>query len=468
VTFTTLWGRESQPLSLGVEEDRSMTRVALVVLDTLRKDAFNRCFGWLPGRRFEHAWSTAKWTMPAHASLFTGKYASEVGVNARSEGFDCPEPALAEVLTDAGYTSRAFSANLMVSPVFGFGRGFDSFEGTWRVNVNSKGLSGWRELVESRRYGSRTYTTLLRRTIEGQYRVIPSIVAGLRGRFSTGSVPRSLGWTEGDDGAATLLDLLRKGRYTDTDFLFVNLMEAHAPYSPPAAFRTGEDASYDEVAATLTDDEPDGRTVREAYDGSVRYLADRYRRIFAELERRFDYVITLSDHGELFGEHGSWRHLHGVYPELTHVPLVISGRGLSGTCSKTVNLLDVHRTVLDVMDERGESRGQTLLGEVENRLRLVEYEGLRSARLEMMHDAGYSDRLVESYDRPLTGLAGAGGYYGYETLDGWEENEASTVDQPRARLRDLKTSIPDRAGTHRTSVETSEAVRARLDDLGYV
>lgn len=445
-----------------------MTRVALVVLDTLRKDAFDRCFGWLSGRRFEHAWSTAKWTMPAHASLFTGRYASEIGVNARSEGFDCPEPALAEVLADAGYTSRAFSANLMASPVFGFDRGFASFEGTWRVNVNSKGLSGWREVVESRRSGSRTYTTLLRRAIEGQYRVTPSIVTGLMRRLPTGPVSRSLGWTKRDDGATKLLHLLRDGRYADTDFLFVNLMEAHAPYSPPAAFRTDEDASYDEVAATLTDDEPNGRTVREAYDGSVRYLADRYRRIFAELEARFDYVVTLSDHGELFGEHGSWRHLHGVYPELTHVPLVISGEGLSGTCSRTVSLLDVHRTVLGMMDEHGESRGQPLLGEVENRLRLVEYEGLRSARLEMMHDTGYSDRLIESYDRPLTGLAGAGGYYGYETLDGWEENEVSGVDRPRARLQELKSSIPDRIGDRRTSIETSEAVRARLSDLGYV
>jgi hypothetical protein len=59
-----------------------VTRIALIVLDTLRKDAFDRHFDWLPGRRFEHAFSTANWTTPAHASLFTGWYASEVGVHA--------------------------------------------------------------------------------------------------------------------------------------------------------------------------------------------------------------------------------------------------------------------------------------------------------------------------------------------------------------------------------------------------
>jgi arylsulfatase A-like enzyme len=442
-----------------------MARVALVVLDTLRKDAFDRYFEWLPGRRFEHAWSTAKWTMPAHASLFTGKYASEVGVNAKSEGFDCPEPALAERLTDAGYTSRAFSANLMVSPVFRFDRGFGSFDGTWRVNVNSKGISGWRELIENGRSGPQRYTTLLKQAITGQYRITPSIRTGILRRLSESSVPIRTP-TDRNDGATELLDSLHRGAYTDTDFLFVNLMEAHAPYSSPATPYTGDDASYDEVAATLTDEEPEGEIVRAAYDGAVQYLSDRYRQIFTELSRRFEYVITLGDHGELFGEHGSWRHLHGVSPELTHVPLVLSGEGLSGTCSKTVSLLDVHRTVLDIMRVEGDSRGQTLLEDVKNQFRLVEYEGLRTPRLRMMADAGYPKRLIERYDRPLTGLAGPEGYYGYETLDGWHEN-GSLVSCPQAHLQDLKASIPVPNKSARTDLDVSDAVKARLKALGY-
>lgn len=444
-----------------------MTRVALVVLDTLRKDAFEQYFQWLPGRRFEHAWSTAKWTMPAHASLFTGKYASEVGVNAKSEGFDCPEPALAELLTDAGYTTRAFSANLMASPVFGFDRGFDSFDGTWRVNVNSKGLSGWRELLENGQSGLQQYATVLRYVIGGQYRIAPSMKAGLIRRFAESTLLPSFERTESDDGATALLDSLHQGQYTNTDFLFVNLMEAHAPYSPPTRYRTIQDASYDEVAATVTNDEPNGATVRQAYDDAVRYLADRYRQVFTELQQRFDYVITLSDHGELFGEHGSWRHLHGVYPELTHVPLVISGEGLSGTCSKTVSLLDVHQTILASMNIQGESRGQNLLTEIEDRPHLVEYEGLRSARLEMIDDAGYSEELIRVYDQPLMGIAGRNGYYGYETIDGWSERGTPETEDPHAQLRELKRSVPSRSKNDQTSVGISEAVQSRLKDLGY-
>ncbi|WP_122088181.1 sulfatase-like hydrolase/transferase [Halalkalicoccus subterraneus] len=446
-----------------------MSSVALVVLDTVRKDAFDQQFGWLSGRRFDHAWSTAKWTMPAHASLFTGKYASEVGVNARSEGLDCPDSTLAERLSAAGYTTRAFSANLMASPVFGFDRGFDSFDGTWRVNANSKGLSGWRELLQNGRSGIDRYLAFLKLATSGQYRIGPSIAAGLLRRLSDSTWLPDGGARNRDDGATTLLDSLQQDVYSDADFLFVNLMEAHAPYAPPKPYRTSGDPSYDEVAATLTSHEPDARIIREAYDGSVRYLSDRYRQIFAALKRRFEYVITLGDHGELFGEHGSWRHLHGVYPELTHVPLVISGAGLSGTCSKTVSLLDVHRTILDLLHVDGSSRGQVLLEEVEDRPAFVEYEGLRTARIEMMREAGYSEQLIRSYDRPLAGLAMDGGYYGYETLDGWTEHGTppESVSDPHEQLRAFRSSLPTRSTPDRTATDVSEAVQARLEDLGY-
>ncbi len=40
---------------------------------------------------------------------------------------------LAEQLADAGYTTRAFSCNPNVSQSFEFDRGFEEFEGGWRL-----------------------------------------------------------------------------------------------------------------------------------------------------------------------------------------------------------------------------------------------------------------------------------------------------------------------------------------------
>ena len=62
-----------------------MTNIALVVLDTLRYDAFEEFFDWLPGVRFTNVFSPGHYTIPAHAGIFTGQYPSEVGTHAKSE-----------------------------------------------------------------------------------------------------------------------------------------------------------------------------------------------------------------------------------------------------------------------------------------------------------------------------------------------------------------------------------------------
>ena len=77
--------------------------VAVVVLDTLRRDRFREYFDWLPGQFYSRAFSTSHWTVPAHASLFTGKYGSELGVTAKSPSLDCDEITLPEALSAAGY-----------------------------------------------------------------------------------------------------------------------------------------------------------------------------------------------------------------------------------------------------------------------------------------------------------------------------------------------------------------------------
>jgi len=123
-----------------------MTNIALVVLDTLRKDAFDRHFEWLPGRRFECAYTTANWTVPAHASLFTGRYASEVGIHAKNMYCNCSEPTLAEQLREADYTTRAFSANTNITGHFGFDRGFTDFRTPEQFeHMTDDDLFDWRE-----------------------------------------------------------------------------------------------------------------------------------------------------------------------------------------------------------------------------------------------------------------------------------------------------------------------------------
>ena len=123
--------------------------IALVTLDTLRMDAFEEHFDWLDGLRFSNGYSTSHWTIPAHGSLFTGKYPSEIGVHSKSPSLDCPDTVLAEQLADEGYKTRMWSANPNMMFWEGWERGFDEVVDPGALNPNHTDVVDWTEFLNS-------------------------------------------------------------------------------------------------------------------------------------------------------------------------------------------------------------------------------------------------------------------------------------------------------------------------------
>src|SRR5215469_5335127 len=73
---------------------------------------------------FPRAASVAHWTVPAHASMFTGLYPWEHGVHAKGKlKLDPSIPTVAGHLRDAGYRTLCLSANGLVSPGLGLTNG---------------------------------------------------------------------------------------------------------------------------------------------------------------------------------------------------------------------------------------------------------------------------------------------------------------------------------------------------------
>ncbi|MFC4543251.1 sulfatase-like hydrolase/transferase [Halosolutus amylolyticus] len=468
-----------------------MTNVALVVLDTLRYDAFEEHFDWLPGRRFEYAWSTSHWTVPAHASLFTGRYASEVGIYAGAQTFDWPDPLLAERLRSAGYTTRAFSANPNLSPVFDADRGFDEFELSWRIRHHGDDLFDWDGFIaETRDRGPERYAHALKEVLLGDNRTLPSLKHGAVLKLR--DTPLASSVEHVDEGASTALDLVRDARFGDEEFLFLNLMEAHSPYDPPPEWKTVE-VDIDGLAASLGEPEDDPADIRRAYDDCVQYLSHVYERIFARLREEFDVIVTLSDHGELLGEHDGWEHLSGIYPELARVPLSVYD-ARDGPVEdviyddRSVSLMDVHETVLAAANLESDpgTRGRDLTdlpdadrepdsagvddeadGEPADSVRagevLVEYHGLPERHVDALRRKGFED--LDDRTGWLDGVAVAD-YFGYETFDGFEEWGDSPYEDPRARIETLVEGI-DRRTDVSEDPELDESVMRQLEDLGY-
>ena len=80
------------------------------------------------GVRFDLAFSSSSWTLPSHASMFTGRWPHELGVDWKSPLRD-DVPTLAEYLSSHGYDTAGFAANLdYCSRETGLGRGMLHYE----------------------------------------------------------------------------------------------------------------------------------------------------------------------------------------------------------------------------------------------------------------------------------------------------------------------------------------------------
>jgi arylsulfatase A-like enzyme len=127
-----------------------------------------------------------------------------------------------------------------------------------------------------------------------------------------------------------LLERLRRVS-TEPFFAYTHLMEPHAPYDRGRREGTDWERYLAEIA-----------------------VADReIGRVQNFLEHRFPgrwILLVSADHGEAFGEHGTFQHTKTLYDELLHVPLLASGPGIfqARTVEERVGLIDLGPTILDL------------------------------------------------------------------------------------------------------------------------
>jgi len=442
-----------------------MAKIAVIVLDTLRKDRFDKFFDWIPGCYFDAAYSTANWTAPAHASIFTGLYPREVGVSARSRSLTCPEQSIVETLSNKGYDTIAYSANHNASAENNFDRGFDDFTGpSALLNPNDHVLDFEQFLSNNNKEGVSLYWEAVRECIFGKYDTYQSLKCGLGKAIGNKALQKNID----DDGASVIASEITDRNWDEDTFFFANLMEAHTPYDPPEPYNRVGEAVEVTVADTFSGVDDKDR-IQKAYDGAAEYLSEIYKDIFDELSTNFDYIITLSDHGELLGEHGYWNHTYGLYPEVTHVPLVITNTDEENDqyIETPVSLLDVYQTIRDIAGLDQQRRGQSLIDidSLEPTDRFAEYRGLISIAKERLLNTGYTDSEVQEYQKPMDALVGSeGGYWVYQDeqiVYPKDTSETDAFNRLQMLIEDLNEIQIDKED------EISEQVRSHLEDLGY-
>ena len=322
--------------------------VVLLILDTVRARSLGPWGGGdeaspeldrlaAEGVTFQWAVSPSPWTLPAHASLFTGRWPQELSAG-WTRPLDGAHPTLAEVMSTRGYRTGGFVGNLLqASRHTGLGRGFQLYRDfTLEPGAVLFTQSFVRSLVLS---------DLARRVVARHELVTRRDAAEVNADF--------FDWVDRGEGAF---------------FAFLNYFDAHEPLSPPDVPRRAWNryvhrggVMYGENAWVEEKWELDAEGVvhlRAAYAEGVRRADAGLGELLRGLRERglleSTIVVVTSDHGEQFGENGLFDHSNSLYPVLLHVPLVVRGPGLpAGTVvEEAVSLRDAAATLLELTGGR--------------------------------------------------------------------------------------------------------------------
>ncbi len=88
---------------------------------------------------FENASTAATWTLPSFGSVFTSLYPSFHDAKDYTKPLSRSLRTLPELIDNKGYSTAAFVHNPLLHPIYGFAKGFDSYN--YHISKNVKGTS---------------------------------------------------------------------------------------------------------------------------------------------------------------------------------------------------------------------------------------------------------------------------------------------------------------------------------------
>jgi len=294
----------------------------VISIDTLRADHVS-CYGYerrttpnidrlaSQGHRFSNAYTSIPTTLPAHISLFTSLYPTQLSVRRNGEKVPAGTTTLAEILAGSGYHTGAVVSAAVLNARYGLAHGFETYEDT----------------------GTRKE--------ERAARTLNKAVQWLRSRDKK------------------------------PFFLFVHFFDPHGPYIPQTHFGTLFQSQkkrilpqrlipgYQRVAGSLN-----YYDYLDRYDGEIAYSDWAVGKLIEELRLQGlddnTLVVCVSDHGEsldeLMDRYGYiFEHGEFLYAHQLHIPAIIRPpaqvlRQTGVVHDQPVSIIDIMPTVLDLLD----------------------------------------------------------------------------------------------------------------------
>ena len=271
----------------------------LITIDTLRADALG-AYGYSrpitpridrfaqSAFVFEHAHSSASWTLPSMVSLMTSLHPTTHRCQRDAARLSPSVETLAERLEDEGFRNGAITSHVYLTREHGLDQGFDDFD----QDLVRENNAASQEQISSDKVAARARAWLTERAHE----------------------PRTGRW-----------------------FLWIHFFDPHELYKP----HPGISEALGSTDRDLYDGEIE---FTDRYVGEVLDALD-------ELGFARDTVVALAaDHGEEFRDHGRKGHRKSLYEEVLRVPLLLRVPGAEPRrVAEPVGTIDLAPTLLELL-----------------------------------------------------------------------------------------------------------------------
>jgi len=443
---------------------------------------------------FEQARSPGIWTLPSHASMFTGLPPESTGARETWMWLDTPHLTMAEHFQEHGYNTFSLAANTLLSKDTNLVQGFHVPMNTFKGKL----------------------APMAKKATQEKQAALPGDVSQ---ELAPGWVPPEHGATNAEWARAaykesapivtrTFLKWLDHRNRPETPFFaFLNLMEAHTPRLPsmearqaviddPALIDLGLKTDAGHINLHFYNFGKHDYTEREleainaVYDATLWELDQATGDLLAKLQARGDLdntiVVLTSDHGENLGDHHLFNHRLTLADTLTHVPLIIRGPGIEAERVETpVSTMDLFPTLSAWM---GIPRPAGL-----HKVHLLDNPRPAVTRMETplrreieTVQAVFPDVAIEPWlrsgyamvhgDLSKTVAWDEGDVYGFDlTADPGETTKVSPSQEHVRRMQRYKSTVPAYDPDNRTEADDPVHVRAsqeelqqQLEALGYV
>jgi arylsulfatase A-like enzyme len=319
-------------------EQEKRPNIVLISIDSLRADHLG-CYGYSrntspvidqlarTGILFPNTFSTSSWTLPAHVSMLTSLDMPTHGVIKDDLKMGDNVKTLAQVLKNNGYATAGFISSVFVHGIYGFDRGFDTYE-----DLSSE---PW----------------IVKRNPDS-----PNVTEAIFSSVDDTTSPRL---------TRRVAQWLRENKKKAPVFLFVHYFDVHFDYAPPQPYRDMFDPDYtgtvsarnffynEDINPNMSRNDLDH--VIALYDGEIRFVDEHIGKLLDLLKENCldqnTILIITSDHGDEFFEHGHKGHQYTLYDEVLRIPLIIHWPGHlpeGKTATGMAGIIDIMPTVLDL------------------------------------------------------------------------------------------------------------------------